>query len=73
MKRKQSVYRDEREENNKYVTFRVCGKEYKLKRIKHFEYLGNILTNKGKEDVKIDKRMLKGNRAVGSLSKMLKT
>lgn len=31
--------------NNKYVVFKICGKEYKLERIKQFECWGTTIAN----------------------------
>lgn len=49
----------------------MIGKESKFERVKQFKYLWTITTTKGQENVEIDHPILKGNKAVGSLSAML--
>nr|CAH7760928.1 unnamed protein product [Callosobruchus chinensis] len=48
-------------------------KVYKFERVEQFVYLGVIITTNSAEDTEIDQRIVKGNKAMGSLMKMLKS
>lgn len=49
------------------------GGKYKIEKVKEFEYLGAIMTNKNEEEVEINRRVMKGSKAVGTLSKLWKS
>ena len=60
---------DEGQMNN--IRFQTENKEYKFQQVKILEYLGVTLTHNCKEDVEIDKRLMKGSKAMGSLQKIM--
>lgn len=69
-KTKYMVLRDEEGQMNN-IRFQIENKEYKFQQVKILEYLGVTLTHNCKEDVEIDKRLMKGSKAMGSLQKIM--
>lgn len=59
-------------EEKEYIKIKSTDREYNIEKVDNFEYLGVTVTSKSQEENEIDKRILKRNRAVGSLMSILK-
>lgn len=64
-----SVGKTEGDDNFK---FKIKEREYNFENVSKFKYLEVTLTNRREKENKIDKRLLKGCRAIGTLTSILK-
>lgn len=72
-KTKYLIMKQEAVNGQEYSRFVTDNKTYRIEKVNQFEYLGVTVTNKNEEDKEIEKRIIKGSKAMGTMKRMLKS